>query len=1529
MYRFGRNLLPHQSKTSGNLVGLSFFAFVILSLAAVLSFIILMGNSAVSYLSSSPGSTSSDPVSPSINSAFKDLILYNVAVGIDRSDPASQAFFATDNELEQLFDFAIDDSLQDFGQAVSMANGKLMAVSSDDAEGRMIVLLLAKGSDGRWQESYRFSYDSAASNNYQIPDSETPTDSDDLRFGESLAFYGTSVLAVGAPGWQGAARADDTSTTDVYEADDGTDMGAVYIFRLQNSGWSLAGTIRGTGVQGEFGSAVSFSPAGKLAIGAPAMKSDSCPVEFVTESFTVPANEDVDGDNDIDADDTKQISNLAASCPAVHLYEKDNPALSQWSKTASISASSPEERGFGHSVAFANDDSLAIGATLQYAPSRIAGEGYTRRLGAAHLYAKNSNGAWIKELVVSDFHTTNPGSGKYQVELEDLDRFGQALTFMDADTLVVSGQYKGTLYVLEKSAAGWSQTAAIEGTKLWTGEPLRTNRDGYASTFGQSLSAHGNTLAATSLNGTESSDSLVNLLKFDTFRSSDWHYSYISDDSCDSQDFINSPTAYTEGDLIVPPAEHEGMRFCFKADSGSRGVEYFASEIIDLSAPQFASPSLGISENGILSIYFNERVRQLDDSELDEAWVRANVSSLDITLHGQTSPTTITLNHANSSSTLNSGNSFADVSHSGDQTVLRLQIDSTDASFPPATAPTASAPHTYSIKLKNFEDLQHNSQTAEVTAEEQITGYVDSPPVITVEAGNDQSVSASDNLTSSSFVYVWLDSSADCDETATFNGAIPYTEGSSVHLEEAHNGRQLCFKATNGNDSSLVGYKGYQVSGVDRSPPDIKVVLTTTAVSATATDVSSVSWDYLLLSSRTCDDTTDFASATAYTEGSEIAVDSSPGSSQANKYYCFRAADSHGNVGYKASGQIGGSPTLQKITVAGVGGNRDLHGIGANLVIRLHFDEPIFVIGSERLIYLHVNSQDSPNSLNGFKAADSDLTNGVVALRYVVQRDDSTNSLQVLEILLDGDGDSIRDGDGNDAILDLGGLVVVDDNGDPRDIVIDGFKPTISLTQPDMSVWTATKIVSAVDDEPGNDSNWDYYFIPAETLDHNPSSWPQEIRCYLGDFLDASDQGTPYTEGEDIVLTDEHVGKYLCLRSRRAQSEFWDSWNRDRAGAVTQLIQRIDGSPPLISLRSGSGTLTPIVSDDASGVKDGSLFYELIGAEETCDADVFDGDETAYVSGQAIDIPIEYYGSRLCFTASDELDNAAYEPSGILRANRPDRQDRTPPTIVVEDPGNSDPARSKTVSADTDSTDAVDSSWIYKVYDQDEDDCGQALMSEGADAYRGGQTLILADEAFNGLSVCFSVSDEDGNEAFASSGVISGIDRQPPAVSVSLEDGNAVAVDDDDGPTTWKYRIILGSLDCDREVLEAGRSQDYVEGGPVSLNSHEGRKACFKATDEAGNSGFGDSDIFRVPTGQTGLTSESPPADDNSDDGQADGQLQQRQPSKEVISKVVSGNDKPETDDSFLVWWLLLSGAIFLIVLFFISRRRQPDEEDH
>ena len=1454
-------------------------------------------------------------ISPLLISAgqqITDLAGLNYKISVERElSDSSQTFLATNNELEQIpEDFFSSEG--EIGQSVAIANENLMAVGVKDSNNLLTVQIINK-SDGQWQKTYSFSYEAVSATNYEIPSTEVPADSDDLLFGESLAFHGDNLLAIGAPGWQGPAIEDDTSTTDTYEADDGTNRGAVYVFKRNGRTWSLVSTIRGTEPKGYFGSSVSFSPAGLLAIGAESSATyESCPRHNSGNTYTVPANVDTDDDNDVDEDDTTTTSHISIACPAVYIYERDgSQGVSQWNKTKTITVAAGKAL-FGRSVAFASEDLLAIGASGQYAPDRVPGEGYTRRPGAVHLYAKNSDNDWAEELVISDFNTTTPGSGKYQVELEDLDRFGQAVGFINSTTLVASVEYQGVLLVFEKSAGSWSKIAEIKGHELLAGVPLVGSENDRAEGFGKSIDTHDNLIAVTQ----DNSPGSINLLKWSTFQpGTTWHYVYIDDNDCGASDFNNSPTAYTEGDVITPASDKEGKRLCFKADDGTN-TEYFASQAVDLTGPGFEDPTLDVSEDGILSIYFNEQVRQLDDTDIDEAWVGSKVDGLQVTPDGETNATNVPLAATDK---------LVSVGLENGKTVLRIKLDTSN--FPLSSDPTTAAPHDYSITMYDLEDLYDNAEST-LTAEQEITEYASSTPVLTITEGSDQSIIVTDSLDSgkSTLSYVWQSQTDACNNTTGFASPYSYTEGVSIRLEEAHNGRQICFRSINSGETSLENYKAYDVDGVDRTAPKLTLTMTTTTLSASDDDDETNTWSYVVVDNNTCDSSVDFASATTYTEDTDLTIDTTDTSAEASKYYCFRSVDDQGNTGYGVSSQIGGSPKITKIT-AGASAT-SLYGAGRELVITVHFDEPVVVTGGERSIYLRMNSQTGYDfgSLNGLRTDEfQDPDNGLVSFQYFTQANDFTDSLQVLEIVMNPRS-SIKDVDGNDAILDLTNIVIVDDNDQPRDIRIDGRKPTITLTQPDFSILETSKKVSAVDDYPDNDDNWDYYFITPAQLDDDTSNRPANIRCYLGDFLPGGRQkhGTPYHEGDEITLTDEHNDHYLCIRSRRAEQELWDlSTSKDWAGAVSVLITNIDSSPPVITTRVSGNTLTVNVKDE-SAIDSTSLVYKLIGAEDTCDAAALSSGTSAYANGDNITIEEEFYGSRFCFTATDELGHTAYHPSQILTKPRPrSSTDTTPPNIIVTNPDNTDPGRVRTVSATSDSSDTDQNSWRWKAFDPDENDCDSDLMADGVSIYDDGQTVALDSEDFNGLRICFSVSDDSGNTAYAATTTANGIDRTAPGIIITANGNQISAVDDDEGRTQWRHSTISINTDC--SLIEMVNPQAYQEGTTLTLSQTDS-KICFEVQDAAGNTNYQDSTIIAP------VQADAPPVDST---GELDSlkvvEIPQAPEVKDELPRVETRLTELAGDDSdtgFNLWSLLLLGLAFPLVLIVIFFRRRGNEED-
>ena len=266
---------------------------------------------------------------------------------------------------------------------------------------------------------------------------------------------------------------------------------------------------------------------------------------------------------------------------------------------------------------------------------------------------------------------------------------------------------------------------------------------------------------------------------------------------------------------------------------------------------------------------------------------------------------------------------------------------------------------------------------------------------------------------------------------------------------------------------------------------------------------------------------------------------------------------------------------------------------------------------------------------------------------------------------------------------------------------------------------------------------------------------------------------------------------------------------------------------------------------------------------------------------------------KVCFSVSDTNANPGYGVSGLISG-----LDTTPPTITVTP--SSDDSSSKTeitVSATaTDEGSGLKSgSLIYKVIDG-ADSCDSTEM---ATATTSGSGIDLNTEAQNNHKVCFQVEDNLAHITYATSGVISGIDRTDPVINVSSVVNNqlsATVSDNLDDNPSFTYQL-LSSGNCDSTT--EGSFATYNPGSKLTLSLAQ--TACFKALDAAGNVTYAASSSGTDPTASVGTSGGS--------------------------SRGLSGISSNLKDISALVGVSLL-GAIFFL-LFFIHHKKEQEQSHH
>ena len=1408
-------------------------------------------------------------------------------ITIDQGDSAetNHIFSASDNQLEQIFDEPVPGSSSvglQFGYSVAFANANLMAIGSvnplaGSESGE--VYIFEKDGSGNWQKVYEISASDEA--NTQL--SEVAGS----KFGYALDFNGSNVLAIGVPDYVRERGTEDLDTVSAgAQLASGANSGAVYIFSMSGSSWqtgnvSLAETVVGAHAS-RFGSAVAFSSNGLLAVGATGALTYGthlCGDTYVIEA-AVADSDDYDGDGDLS--ETVDIVKYFP-CGQVVLLDYDSSlhnvtvSTQQLPASNSYDFSSAGHDGFGGALAFSPDNLLAVGSSdatgRRYGDSDGSAKFYTTP-GAAFLFSQNNDGAWQADLKIADvssnyqaatpvadlnitltgdcIYETDPNDATNQIckDVPGFDAdFGKAVTFIDADTLAVGSDLDKVL-LFSRSANTWAEVSQEISSDLQSGHPSES-----FTNFGRSLDYEPNSglLAISSsvrvrFEAASRLVGAVNLVDLTSLQQTTaWHYVYIEAEAvCAAGAFTGvTPDDYSEGAEIEAVATNENQKLCFRAVTSSN-TEYHSTVPIDLSAPDLSNASLTVTADGVLTINFGELVRRIDDSDFDEDW--AYGLRYAYRLADRSSDTNLYQNGL-----LNDLPSLISISSDGSETIAEVQLDTATAW--PADTPTAEAPITFVVTVPaNFEDYANNVQTEAVTLRQEITAFQTTIPRITITF-DAQTVSASDDVDGTSVMtYRWLTSEAACDDLSSLPNPTAYPEGSPIRLEESHNGQQLCFSSTD-SSNSLVGYQSGVIRGVDRTPPEINIDLQLETIAISTVDQGSeiATRQYVILSDRQCSSSTDFNNAITY-DGQITIIPAD----HAGKYFCFRVTDTKGNPGYAVSGAVGTAPVVTGITI-------NQHKIDFNriIIITVSFSEAITHDSgttNAQSLSIRFNSQRGGHVVTRFKR----VSGNQVIFEHRPQHGDYTPGIEtattsddeyfdVTEIVL-GD-DSLSDSDGNPAILAIPDAVNISAT---RQLKVDLRVPTITVTNPtDLTTVAATRTFRAVDDWTGNEGLtnngysdffkvyvFEYYFVPAALVDDPANS---VHNCRINGFFQifSEDQRFSYQEGTDVVVTDDYNDHHICFRSRRPGDEFVGGKdNFGFVGVVSALIQNLQTPKPTVSVTAGSVTSSFKATDDYSPTTD--WVYQLINATtETCDKSLNWTEATSYDEGTDVAYTAANNGQRVCFRAQDTTSSGSGYGASIAI-----NLESVAPTIVEIRADSGHYGEGQVIIITVTFSEEVILSGGSPILDLDLPSYPTAtyLAQPSPTTMTFSYTVTAEDDEadlnlisfnLNGSTIRDSAQNDLNSilpnlaNLAATSDVT--LDNQPPTVQLSSlspdNDLSATADDNHDDSVELEFARIPKADSCDTYT---GSFEAYQTGTVIGITEDE--KACFRATDAAGNS---------------------------------------------------------------------------------------------
>ena len=556
-------------------------------------------------------------------------------------------------------------------------------------------------------------------------------------------------------------------------------------------------------------------------------------------------------------------------------------------------------------------------------------------------------------------------------------------------------------------------------------------------------------------------------------------------------------------------------------------------------------------------------------------------------------------------------------------------------------------------------------------------------------------------------------------------------------------------------------------------------------------------WHYILLDGGADCDADAFSNAgyiSSYTEGDDVEVFQAVGSTT----ICFRSAVSATNVTYTGYGSLTfgdnvGPRVTNVITYRPNARVFNSDNIGDNLTIRVEFGEKVDVdyngglgprlktnVGTNRYAYIEDGTILRARTVWTF--------------HLTLQAGDNAADLDVLE--WDTNGATVEDEAGNPFLPATADSYFPGHLAANHAVTVDTLPPTISVSPVVGNQVSATA---------------------TDNLD-SPVTFFKARPITAAGTCDSS--GSPnfsdYTAGTKFRLA---VGFRACFHAK------------DAAGNSAYAVSTAGLAPPTVSVNPSSDdstrkrTITVSASSSSSGLIASSWRHKNIAGSATCNAAAL---SSLYSNGAQMTLDNEAYnGNKVCFGVRDNNHNWGYAASGVIT-----NIDRTPPAITVyPSAAHSNTKLGIIVAASSTSSDIDDDGWWHKAIPA-ATACNAASMSSST---APGLEVAINSEARNNHKVCFLAKDTAGNRRYRATGVITGIDRTAPAITVSPVLNNQVSAtvsDVNDNTPAFRSKIISDNT-CDSSV---SGFTSYVAGTALSLT--DGSRACFMARDFLSNTRY-------------------------------------------------------------------------------------------
>ena len=593
----------------------------------------------------------------------------------------------------------------------------------------------------------------------------------------------------------------------------------------------------------------------------------------------------------------------------------------------------------------------------------------------------------------------------------------------------------------------------------------------------------------------------------------------------------------------------------------------------------------------------------------------------------------------------------------------------------------------------------------------------------------------------------------------------------------------FCLKVLYGQSNSQQFKAHYAGFLFDVTAPEITVEQTATTLTAQADDSSDIeSWSYYSeTNSNTVDCSTieDGSYTVATSTNNNLIINVAV--IDDNKWYCFKAVDEQGNMGYSDAFQVDTvAPSLMVEQI------QDSALITLTVVensdVNVNNDEDIDVDSWQ---YVQT-TQVCDSGITGWRDLDiltTDLNQDRAAITFTKSNSGRTYCFRV------------ADQASNYAYA----RHEVDTINEP---------PVINSLRQEKKLVTAT----ARDVQYLNADSWQYAVVDSQTCNDGVSTNWQGLEVT---GFSVADNGQAILDLAQIDINENTSDKWLCFRVADNIQTNYGYRSID-----------VDADAPIVDIRQSNASLRAS-APSSDGAVSSTWSYVKNSNDFDCDEDAFEI-YTPVNRGSSVSLVKADVGDYFCFRVADRYDNYGYGDTYKVRS-----LDTIAPKIKATQ-------SNKYLMLSASASEGIDhDTWEYAGGFSSEQDCDEMDASRYSEIDNRSLTL---NEGDIGDWFCIRAADEAGNYGYLSIR-IRVVDATFPYITVTQDRNILTASTDanDVDESTWQYAssAIDDDFDCEADNASLQFNVASAANDRVVLDStDDSRYYCFRVADKADNYGY-------------------------------------------------------------------------------------------